>query len=113
MRRNWVAIATATGVLVLPGLAVAQSGAPEVGDPAEGLLIARTWCANCHVVEPNPDRAVVGSVPTFAEIAGRPGVTASGLRGFLAEPHGRMPPLVLSRANIENAIAYILSLRGK
>jgi len=111
MQRIWLAMMTA--VLALPGLAMAQTAKSEVGDPAEGLVIARTWCASCHVVEPNPDRAVVGSVPTFSEIAGRPTVTADALRAFLAEPHGRMPPLTLSRTTIENTVAYIMSLQGK
>ena len=53
------------------------------------------------------------SVPTFMAIAARPNVSMDGLRAFLADPHGRMPPLVLSRADIDNLSAYILSLRAR
>ena len=93
--------------------AAAQGPKLEEGDPVAGKEVARAWCASCHVVEANPDRAVVGSVPTFFAIADRPVTTAAGLRAFLATQHGRMPNLNLSNANIENTIAYILTLKGK
>jgi len=97
--------------LALP--AAAQSPPLEEGDPQAGHEVARTWCANCHVVDANPDRAVAGSVPSFFAIADRPTTTAAGLRAFLATQHGRMPNLNLSNATIENTLAYILSLKDK
>jgi cytochrome c len=97
--------------LALP--AAAQSPPVEEGDPVAGKAVARAWCASCHVVEANPDRAIAGSVPSFFAIADRPTTTAAGLRAFLATQHGRMPNLNLSNANIENTLAYILTLKGK
>ncbi len=93
--------------------AAAQSPPLEEGDPLAGKEVARAWCASCHVVEANPNRAIAGSVPSFFAIADRPTSTADGLRAFLATQHGRMPNLNLSNANIENTIAYILTLKGK
>lgn len=89
----------------------AQSAA-ESGDPAAGQALAQTWCASCHAVARSAT-AVSNSVPGFPAIADRPTTTADGLRAFLAEPHGRMPNLSLSRNDIDNAVAYILSLRGR
>ena len=93
--------------------AVAQSPPLETGDPQAGHEVARTWCANCHLVERNQDRVVAGSVPSFFAIAERPTTTADGLRAFLATQHGRMPNLTLSNTNIENVVAYIQTLKGK
>lgn len=103
MRRYLVAAMLAA----LPGAAMAQDG-----DAAAGRAVAQTWCASCHAIEARPT-AAADQAPGFAVIANRPAVTAEGLRAFLAEPHGRMPNLSLSRNDIANAVAYILSLKGK
>lgn len=106
MRRLiWAAAMVAAGGLV-SGPALAQ-------DMLAGKEVAQRWCANCHLVAPGQSTATSDSIPTFMAIAARPNVTLDGLRAFLADPHGRMPPLVLSRADIDNLAAYILSLRAK
>jgi mono/diheme cytochrome c family protein len=113
MRQVWMGAALA--VLLAPG-AMAQAPAEE-GDPLKGREIARLWCATCHVVEENPARAV-DAAPTFAAIADKAGVTAEGLRAFLSAQHsggaqGRMPNLSLSRNDVDNVVAYLLSRRGR
>lgn len=95
----------AAAMAALPGTASAQ-------DAAAGRALAQTWCANCHTVDARPTISA-DQVPSFAEIANRPGVTADGLGTFLSAPHGRMPDLSLSRTDIDNAIAYLLTLRTK
>ncbi len=92
-------------IAALPGTALAQ-------DAAAGRAVAQTWCANCHTVEARPVTSA-DQAPGFMVIANRPGLTADGLRAFLSTPHGRMPDLSLSRTDIDNAIAYLLSLRAK
>ncbi len=89
----------------LPGAALGQ-------DAAAGRGVAQAWCANCHAVDARPATSA-DQVPGFAVIANRPGVTADGLRAFLSAPHGRMPDLSLSRADIDNAAAYLLSLKAR
>lgn len=102
------------GLLTMAALpAAAQSGGSGGGDALAGREVAQRWCATCHVVAPGQTTATSDSIPTFMSIAARPNVTQDGLRAFLADPHGRMPPLVLSRADIDNLSAYILSLRAK
>ena len=39
------------------------------------------------------------------------GATAAQLRAFLSHPHGAMPDLALTRAEIDDLIQYILSQR--
>lgn len=100
---RWMILAAAT---LMAAPAMAQ-------DVAAGKEVAQRWCANCHLVAPGQASATSDSVPTFMAIAARPNVSMDGLRAFLADPHGRMPPLVLSRADIDNLSAYILSLRAR
>ena len=100
--RHWL---MAMMMAAMPGAALAQ-------DAAAGRMLAQTWCANCHTVDARPTIAA-DQVPSFTVIANRPGVTADGLRAFLSAPHGRMPDLSLSRTDIDNAIAYLLTLRTK
>ena len=100
--RHWLMAMMMAG---MPGAALAQ-------DAAAGRMLAQTWCANCHTVDARP-MVSADQVPGFAVIANRPGVTADGLRTFLSAPHGRMPDLSLSRTDIDNAIAYLLTLRTK
>lgn len=92
---------------------LASAGPAMAQDVQAGRELAQRWCASCHLVAPGQTTATSDSVPTFMAIAARPNVTADALRAFLAEPHGRMPPLVLANADIANMAAYILSLRGK
>ncbi len=78
-------------------------------DPAQGRLLARHWCASCHVVEPGGSAPNGG--PPFAEIAREPGITPERLRGWLAAPHPPMPDMSLSRLEVEAIVSYIESLR--
>ena len=102
-------MAMAAAVLAWP--AAAQSPPLEEGDPVAGQRVAQMWCANCHVVAADGPRGT-DAAPTFPAIAGR-GSTADGLRAFLATQHGRMPNLSLTNTDIENVVAYLLSLKGK
>lgn len=94
--------------------AAAQAG----GDPALGRELAERWCGGCHRVGPGATGpADIGSandaVPGFAAIAAAPSTTAASLHAFLRHPHGAMPDLRLTEAQIRDIGAYILSLRGR
>jgi hypothetical protein len=47
--------------------------------------------------------------PAFSAIAGR--LTPDRLRTFLARPHGAMPDLALTRAEINDLIDYIQTIK--
>lgn len=92
---------------------LAQPGqAEEVGDAAAGRDLARQWCSDCHLVEPDA-RGATDYAPPFAEIAGDSKTTEFRLRAFLRTPHDRMPNYALSRDQTDNIIAYILSLHRR
>jgi mono/diheme cytochrome c family protein len=94
-------IRAALAVLVL---AVFSPGA-FAEDAARGKIIAKRWCAACHVVA--PDQTLASSdAPTFAAIARRH-EGANKLRAFLADPHPKMPDMNLSRSEIADIVAYI------
>jgi mono/diheme cytochrome c family protein len=79
-------------------------------DMARGGLPARQWRATCHVVGEGPSGAVPQGPSAFRTIA-RSGLTADQLRAFLSHPHGAMPDLALTRAEIDDLISYIETLR--
>ncbi len=100
---------TLLSVLVL-GSCLAK--AQETGDPAAGQRLAEKWCSGaCHVIGPASERGTSSGIPTFAAIARMPSTTPMSLRVFLQTPHAGMPDLHLSRDEIADLAAYILSLR--
>jgi mono/diheme cytochrome c family protein len=79
-------------------------------DAQKGAQLARQWCANCHVIDGKPAGAVPQGPPSFLAIS-RSGMTVDQLRAFLSHPHGAMPDLALTRAEIDDLIGYIETLR--
>ena len=79
-------------------------------DPDHGLALAKRWCASCHVVSPEQQRASA-DVPPFATIARSPDFDARHLAYFLLNPHPKMPELPLSRAAADDIAAYIATLK--
>lgn len=91
---------------------IATAALGEDGDAYRGARVAQSWCANCHVIAPfGPSRAG-DAAPPFPAIANHPGMTRARLSGWLQNlrPHTQMPKLNLSRRDIDDLIAYILSL---
>jgi len=79
-------------------------------NPAHGQDLAKRWCASCHLVSPDQQRAVA-DVPPFATIAQSPNFNADRLARFLLDPHPKMPELPLSRTAADDIAAYIASLK--
>jgi len=90
-------------------LAIGVSGAVSA-DVEHGGDLAKRWCASCHVVAPEQQRANV-DVPPFATIANSPNFSAARLAYFLLEPHPKMPNFPLSRTEAGDLAAYIASLK--
>jgi mono/diheme cytochrome c family protein len=75
----------------------------QLGDPAAGERLAAANCAKCH--------GTVGAAPAFTKIAAMPSTTQTSLGVFMQTSHAPMPNLILTAADRNNLIAYILSLR--
>jgi mono/diheme cytochrome c family protein len=94
-------------------LAVAAASAQEVGDLQRGRQIARDICAACHAVEAGEQRSPAPAAPSFQSVADTPGMTGTAVEVWLtAHPHDTMPMIVLSREEVGDISAYILSLRN-
>ena len=98
----------------LPAIAAAtvlfSTGAAHA-DAAAGAELARRWCASCHLIgETNPTAPVPQGPPPLRSVV-RSGMTQDQLRTFLSHPHGKMPDLSLTRAEIDDLVAYIQTLR--
>ena len=78
-------------------------------DAAKGSQLAQQWCVNCHVTSSSPAGNFQEGPPSFPTIARTR--TADQLRAFLSHPHGAMPDLSLTRAEIDDLIGYIETLR--
>lgn len=82
-------------------------------DPERGLQLASKLCSNCHNVDSRDDMVQsAGSASSFASAANRPGQTPERLEGYMLEPpHPAMPQVQLSREEIRDIAAYILTLK--
>ena len=91
-------------------LLYAASTHSVLADAIKGGQLAQQWCASCHIIGDSPAISVQQSPPSFRAIA-HGGITDEQLRAFLSHPHGAMPDLSLTRAEIDDLIGYIDKLR--
>ena len=90
-------------------LAAAVFTSPALaGDARHGAVIAKRWCAACHVVAPDQTSASADA-PPFTDIAQRH-TDKKKLAHFLMDPHPPMPDMHLSRKEIDDIVTYIHSL---
>ena len=106
------------GMLVLAMPARADS-------PSEvaGRELAANYCGACHRVSPEQDpkpKFIVDTdvglqefdVPSFRQIALRPGRDADYLRTFVQAPHYPMREQLFIPAELDQIVSYILSLKA-
>jgi mono/diheme cytochrome c family protein len=85
----------------------------EVGDAGQGLAYAEKTCSGCHNVlrtgaaSPNKD------APPFKQIANTPGMSITALTVWSRTSHPTMPNFVIPANDMDNLIAYIMSLRTR
>lgn len=91
--------------------AVAFGNAAAAADAANGGVLAKRWCAACHVVATDQQNAN-GQAPPFSAIGKTPDLDPAKLALFLLLPHPKMPDMNLSRAEAADLAAYIVS-QGK
>jgi len=109
VRRMTILLATAAFMLLGVSAAIAQ----DFGDAEAGHQLAKQWCAACHVVDTAQTRGSATGAPPFAAVAAMKSTTRLSLSAFLQTPHVRMPDFRLSRTQIDDVSAYILSLGEK
>ncbi|MGD0633926.1 MAG: c-type cytochrome [Beijerinckiaceae bacterium] len=98
---------TFTGIAVTGIVLAASLGSiAQAADADHGEIVAKRWCASCHIVAPDQKRGS-DNVPTFESIAKRPGFDKAKLAFFLLDPHPKMPNMSLTRSEAEDIAAYI------
>jgi mono/diheme cytochrome c family protein len=103
------AIQLAIAVLLVGALAASAQVHP---DAKTGRKIAEKLCVGCHIVGAEAaGSSVAADVPSFARIASKPGQTAQGIAGAIVVPHPPMPQIQLTREEIGDIAAYILTLK--
>lgn len=73
-----------------------------------GFRLARQWCSGCHSVDQS--QTGTDAAPSFQSIAQSQTEDDAWLKAWLAAPHPAMPDLNLSRAEIDDIVAYLSSL---
>ena len=91
----------------LPSAVFAQ----QAGDANRGHAYAMMNCASCHSIEKGGNPSPNPNAPVWVNIANMPGITATALRVFLSTPHQNMPDLVIAPPDLQDLIAYILTLQ--
>jgi len=87
------------------------SGATSTSDSAaSGHRLAAAWCKGCHAIDAASGGAA-SAAPDFAAIASQPSTTALSPKVFLQTNHPSMPNLVLTPAQADDLVNYILSLK--
>ena len=85
--------------------------AQDVSERLKGATFAHQICAECHAVQAGQPRSPNGQAPTFETVAKTPGMTAIALTAILRTSHRTMPNIILADDDLQNVIAYILTLR--
>ena len=107
--RVTLTICTLSSLLMLFAAAPANAQLPS-GDVSAGQKLVQADCSSCHDGK--------GSVPTRQQgpslraVAAMPSTTSISLHAFLLTPHANMPDYHLTPREIDDVVAYILSLRS-
>ncbi len=99
MKRSIAALAAFSFAVLLPHAAAAA-------DAHQGGVLAKHWCASCHVVAADQKSAST-QAPPFSEIAKKKGLTAASIALFLLRPHPPMADMSLTRNEAADLAAYI------
>jgi len=90
---------------------ISAAQAQSIGSPQQGLILARTQCAECHLVDKVPGQSPNPAAPTFERIANTQGMTSAALTAALRTSHETMPNMIIKGSDQSDLIAYILSLK--
>lgn len=89
---------------------VAAGALTSLPDPSRGKQLAERLCASCHLVDSTQTHANV-DVPSFREIAAKSGQTEGAIMAHIMLPKHPMPTVPLTKRELSDLAAYIMSLR--
>lgn len=99
--------------LMAAGLCAASPAAQAAnGDEANGQALAKRLCSNCHVIgDEAAAQTISADVPSFRSIANLPEQSIERIAGRIVVPHPPMPQIDVTRNEIRDLAAYIMSLK--
>ena len=109
MRWKMYPLVRALALSMTPLAALAQ---PFEDNETHGREIATAQCSSCHRILPMTLSDKVDP-PSFQSIADLSSTTGLALKVFLRSNHKKMPNIILSEADTDDVIAYILSLKKR
>jgi mono/diheme cytochrome c family protein len=99
-------------LLLLLSVPLALAGVTSQPDPVQGEVLAEKLCTNCHLVgSAQQQQPANADVPSFPEIANLEGQTAGAITARIMLPKHPMPTIPLTKDELADLAAYILSLR--
>jgi len=99
------------GTIMVLATATAAAAADDLSRSQAGHVYAETYCSKCHSIGAGP--SPLPQAPRFKDVAEQSGVTAMSLQAFLQSSHPTMPNIIIEPKDMQNVIAYILSLKGR
>ena len=97
-------------VFVQSLVGLASSAEAQTGDPGAGAAYAQQVCAKCHAIDRTGSSPEL-TAPPFKDVANTPGMTETALTVWLRTSHPTMSNIIVEPADMDNVIAYILSLK--
>lgn len=99
------------------GFAILAAATPVLAaddsiEVTSGRVLAEKWCAECHVPG-SASKGRSGVAPSFRAVANDPATTERSVRVFLRSPHPTMPNIALTREQVDDIVAYILSFKER
>jgi mono/diheme cytochrome c family protein len=87
--------------------------AQDIGDVRRGLNYAQRVCSECHNVGQSDAPSPNSKAPPFKHIANTPGMSGTALTAWSRTSHPFMPNLIIEPDDMDDLIAYILSLKDR
>ena len=78
-------------------------------DPGNARRLSERWCVECHAIDSTPGKP--DKVPSFASIAAKQAASPEMIASFLLLPHATMPAFPLTRKDVQDLAAFIMSAK--
>jgi cytochrome c len=98
--------------ILFAGEALGGSAATGVPDPNHGKNLATSLCSNCHPVDSVGQEQANVDIPSFPEIANKVDQSSGAIMAAIMLPKHPMPTIPLTKSELSDLAAYILSLRA-
>ena len=107
-----IRIVATIGIPLFFGVGLAFAGpVTSQPDPAHGKDLAGGLCSNCHLIGGGEQGHANADIPSFREIANQEAQTEGTIMAHIVLPKHPMPTIPLTKSELADLAAYIMSLR--